>query len=65
MYGYCIFNELDGTLTCYYYDEICTYYPDGTVECYPRTFTARWSTPIVALIFITLLLVSYLLFVRR
>lgn len=64
MYGYyCYSNEIDGTLTCYYKDEICTYYPDGTVVCYPRAFVAPWGTPVTALLFITLLLLA-ILFVR-
>lgn len=58
MYVYCFSNEIDGTLTCYYPDEVCTYYPDGTVECYPRNFVFPWIAPIVALVFITMLLVS-------
>jgi hypothetical protein len=39
---YCYANEIDGTLTCYYTDEICTYYPDGSVNCVPRVSIVPW-----------------------
>lgn len=64
MLGYCYSNEIDGTITCYYIDEVCTYYPDGTVDCYPRTSFAPWVTPVAALIVITLLVLAIFI-VRR
>lgn len=56
---YCFFDEETQISICYFPDKICTYYPDGSVECVPRASRAQWVTPVVALIVITLLVVSY------
>ena len=52
----CHENE-DGSLTCYYPFQVCTYYPDGTVICVPR-----WSNLLGGILLAAL--ISYLLVVR-
>jgi hypothetical protein len=67
MYGYyCYDNEVDGTLTCYYVDQVCTYYPDGSVNCVPRASLVPWGTSVANLIFMIFLVVAfYLVFVKQ
>lgn len=49
---YCFFDEENQIAICYFPDKICTYYPDGSVECVPIASRAQWVTPMVALIVI-------------